>query len=136
VLSQTALSVGIGALAAGVPGLLAFWWVWRAHARTRAHHAVAAASHRRNRAIVESTVDGVLELDGVGIVRYANPAAARLLGYEAEELLGLDYRVLINSTAGPNAARDPSGRVRYTTNILRGVGALMHRKDGQLRPVE
>jgi PAS domain S-box-containing protein len=126
----------IGALGAGVPGLLAFWRVWRAHARTRARHAAAAASHRRNRAIVESTGDGVLELDGIGIVRYANPAAARLLGYEAEALLGLDYRLLINSASGPNAARDVSGRVRYTTDIMRGVGALLHRKDGQVRPVE
>jgi PAS domain S-box-containing protein len=130
------LGVAIGALAAGVPGCLAFWWVWRAHARTCARQAATAASHRRNRAIVESTVDGVLELDGIGIVRYANPAAERLLGYAAQDLLGLDYRVLIDSSPGPNAARDPAGRVRYTTNILRGVGALMRRKDGQLRPVE
>ena len=27
-------------------------------------------------------------------------------------------------------------RVRYTTDIMRGVGALLRRKDGQLRPVE
>jgi PAS domain S-box-containing protein len=135
-LSQTAIGAAMGALAAGVPGVLACWWLWRVLARTRAHHAAAAVSHRRNRAIVESTVDGVLELDSIGIVRYANPAAARLLGYPPEELLGLDYRVLINSAPGPNAPRDPTGRVRYTTDILRGVCALMRRKDGQLRPVE
>ena len=130
------MGVVIGVMAAGIPGLIAFLLARRAHARTRARHAEQAATHRRNRAIVESTGDGVLELDSIGIVRYANPAAARLLGYEAEEVLGLDYRVLINSSPGPEAARDVVGRVRYTTDIMRGVGALLRRKDGQLRPVE
>ena len=49
-----------------------------------------AATHRRNQAIVEGAGEGVLELDNVGQVRYANPAAAKLLGYEIEELPGLD----------------------------------------------
>jgi PAS domain S-box-containing protein len=130
------LGVLIGTLATGVPGVLAVCWALRAHARTRARHAEQAASHRRNRAIVESTIDGVLELDSIGIVSYANPAAARLLGYEAEELLGLDYRQLIDSAPSPKGSRDVEGRVRYTTDIMRGVGALLRRKDGQLRPVE
>ena len=123
-------------MVAGVPGLIAFLLTRRTLAQHRARQAEQAASHRRNRAIVEATGDGVLELDALGVVCYANPAAARLLGYGASELLGLDYRVLIDSSPGPDAARDVVGRVRYTTNILRGVGALLRRKDGQLRPVE
>ena len=69
----------------------------RSRSRLRALHAELAATHRRNQAIVEGSGEGVLELDSVGLVRYANPAAARLLGYEHEELIGLDYRVLINT---------------------------------------
>ncbi len=38
--------------------------------------------------------------DNVGHVRYANPAAAKMLGYETEELSGLDYRVLISTARG------------------------------------
>jgi PAS domain S-box-containing protein len=96
----------------------------------------AAATHRRNQAIVEGAGEGVLELDNVGQVRYANPAAAKLLGYEIEELPGLDYRVLINTQTDDDNRTDPVRRVRYTTDIMRGVGALLRRKNGQFRPVE
>ena len=95
-----------------------------------------AATHRRNTAIVEGAGEGVLELDNVGQVRYANPAAAKLLGYEIEELPGLDYRVLINTQSDDDNRTDPVRRVRYTTDIMRGVGALLRRKNGQFRPVE
>ena len=98
------------------------------------HH--LAATHRRNTAIVEGAGEGVLELDNVGQVRYANPAAAKLLGYEIEELPGLDYRVLINTQSDDDNRTDPVRRVRYTTDIMRGVGALLRRKNGQFRPVE
>ncbi len=78
----------------------------------------------------------MLELDNVGHVRYANPAAAKLLGYDIEELPGLDYRVLINTQTDDDNKTDPVRRVRYTTDIMRGVGALLRRKNGQFRPVE
>ena len=78
----------------------------------------------------------MLELDNVGHVRYANPAAAKLLGYDIEELPGLDYRVLINTQSDDDSRTDPVRRVRYTTDIMRGVGALLRRKNGQFRPVE
>ena len=94
------------------------------------------STHRRNTAIVEGAGEGVLELDNVGQVRYANPAAAKLLGYEIEELPGLDYRVLINTQSDDDNRTDPVRRVRYTTDIMRGVGALLRRKNGQFRPVE
>ena len=61
----------------------------------------AAATNRRNQAIVEGAGEGVLELDNVGQVRYANPAAAKLLGYEIEELPGLDYRLTLLCHPGP-----------------------------------
>src|SRR5262245_31930971 len=95
-----------------------------------------AATNRRNHAIVEASGEGVLELDSVGSVRYANPAAAKLLGYELEELPGLNYRVLINTGEDRELRTDPVRHARLTTDILRGVGALLRRKDGQLRPVE
>ncbi|NLG75378.1 MAG: PAS domain S-box protein, partial [Xanthomonadaceae bacterium] len=90
------------------------------------------AENRRNHAVVEGSGEGVLELDHVGNVRYANPAAGKLLGYEVDELIGLDYKVLINDQLDGDAVR----RVRYTTDIMRGVGALLRRKDGAYRPVQ
>ena len=61
---------------------------------------------------------------------------AKLLGYDIEELPGLDYRVLINTQSDDDNRTDPVRRVRYTTDIMRGVGALLRRKNGQFRPVE
>lgn len=88
-------------------------------------------SHGRYQAIVEASGEGVLELDGSSRVRYANPAAARMLGYEPDELLGLDYKVLLSDT--------PTGVVRksnQTVDLARGAGGMIRRKDGKRRPVE
>ncbi len=119
----------VGALLAGA---VAFYLVRRSDERNRRAQQSLVAENRRNHAVVEGSGEGVLELDHVGNVRYANPAAGKLLGYEADELIGLDYRVLINDQLEGDAVR----RVRYTTDIMRGVGALLRRKDGQYRPVQ
>ena len=56
--------------------------------------AAAAAREGRERqekaALLESTVEGVIGLDGDGRCTFVNPAAARMLGRSAEEMLGLD----------------------------------------------
>lgn len=126
-------AMAVGGLLAFIAALGCLLYSRRKGDATQARFAVLAATNRRNQAIVEGAGEGVLELDNVGTVRYANPAAAKLLGYDLEELAGLDYRVLINDDGGKG---DPVRRVRYTTDIMRGVGALLRRKDGQLRPVE
>jgi PAS domain S-box-containing protein len=110
----------------------AFLFMRRARETSRQSQRLLQTENRRNHAVVEGSGEGVLELDHVGNVRYANPAAGKLLGYEADELVGLDYRILINDQVDGDAVR----RVRYTTDIMRGVGALLRRKDGQYRPVQ
>ena len=91
-------------------------------------------THQRNQAIVDASGEGVLELDVQGKVVFSNPAAAQLLGYEPEELIGMDYRQLMSS-GGLSETRD-SNRMGYTTDMLRGIGANLHCKSGRLRPVE
>ena len=124
----------VGLLLAGAP--LVWLLLRRGQSKSGPSRQDAASTHRRNQAIVEGAGEGVLELDNVGQVRYANPAAAKLLGYDIEELPGLDYRVLINTQSDDDNRTDPVRRVRYTTDIMRGVGALLRRKNGQFRPVE
>jgi PAS domain S-box-containing protein len=131
------IGIGIGMLLASVPVLFAFMAISRLKVRLRRRHAELAATNRRNQSIVEGSGEGVLELDNVGHVLYANPSAAKMLGYDLEELPGLHYRVLLNTQDDDNAGRtDPVRKVRYTTDIMRGVGALLRRKNGALRPVE
>src|SRR5262245_51193196 len=125
-----------GLVVAAVPLFLAIVALRQRSAALARRLEALTATNRRNHAIVEASGEGVLELDNVGRVRYANPSAAKLLGYELEELPGLDYRVLINTGEDREPRTDPVRRVRGTTDIMRGVGALLRRKDGQLRPVE
>jgi PAS domain S-box-containing protein len=124
-----------GLMLVGFPAAIAIWYLWHRATRLQGKHAKLASTYRRNRAIVEASGEGVLELDGTGFVRYANPAAAKHLGYDIDELIGRDYRQFIN-TDDSSAPTDVVRRVRYTTDIMRGVGALLRRKDGQRRPVE
>src|SRR5690242_2876936 len=76
---------------------------WR---RLRKQVSDDASTQRRNAAIVEASGEGVLEIDAEARVRFANPTAIRLLGYEAEELNGMDYREFIgaNEPAEPQDA--------------------------------
>jgi PAS domain S-box-containing protein len=126
----------VGLVLASIPAVIAFIAFGRVKQRLRRRHSEFAVTHRRNQSIVEGSGEGVLELDNVGQVRYANPSAAKMLGYNPEELPGLDYRVLINTQDDGDGRSDPVRKVRYTTDMLRGVGALLRRKNGQYRPVE
>jgi PAS domain S-box-containing protein len=130
------VSLAVGVALGLVPGMIALALLGKLRSRLRRRHAQLTAANRRNQSIVEGSGEGVLELDNVGHVRYANPAAAKMLGYETEELSGLDYRVLINTQEDGDSRTDPVRRVRYTTDIMRGVGALLRRKNGTFRPVE
>ncbi|HZL87382.1 MAG TPA: PAS domain S-box protein [Pirellulaceae bacterium] len=47
-------------------------------------------SEERFRSLVEHGFDGINVVDALGTILYASPAAARTLGYTAEELLGLN----------------------------------------------
>ncbi len=110
-------------------------WVFRRRwLRLQARQLQDAPVHRRNEAIVDASGEGVLELDTIGNVCFANPAAARLLGYEQEELLGMDYRKLMS--AGELPEKRDTGRIGYTTDMLRGIGAVLRCKNGRTRPVE
>ena len=131
-LTSLAVGVALGLL----PAIISLALLQRLRVRLRRRHAQLTSANRRNQSIVEGSGEGVLELDHVGHVRYANPAAAKMLGYETEELSGLDYRVLINTQEDGDPRTDPVRRVRYTTDIMRGVGALLRRKNGTFRPVE
>ncbi len=59
--------------------------------RLAEHHALLRslqASDARFHAIIEKTADGIVVVDAAGAVRFANPAAERLFGREARELVG------------------------------------------------
>ena len=117
-----------------VVGVIGTWFFRRRLQLLQQRVTHDGAVQRRNEAIVDASGEGVLELDLAGNVCFANPAAARLLGYEPEELLGRDYRTLM--TAGDMPEQRDVGRIGYTTDMLRGIGAVLRCKNGRTRPVE
>lgn len=62
----------------------------------------------RFRAIVETAVDAVISIDADGRIETFNPSAERLFGYRAEEVMGLNVRVLMDARTG----RDHDGHIR------------------------
>ncbi|HEX2583990.1 MAG TPA: PAS domain S-box protein [Steroidobacteraceae bacterium] len=107
-------------------------FLWLRLKRHYRSHKLLASAERRNAAIVEASREGVLEIDAQGAIQYANPMAIKLLGYDMEEIRGRDYRELIG--APQNDERDIT-RLGYTTDMLRGVGAMLRCK-GRHRPIE
>jgi two-component system sensor kinase FixL len=55
------------------------------------------ASEERWRSVVESAVDGIVVIDARGRIEAFNPAAERLFGYRAPELIGRNVNVLMPS---------------------------------------
>ncbi len=58
-----------------------------------------------NQTIVQSMMEGILLEDTSGHVRFANPEAARLLGYDVAELIGLHWRDIVAPTNWPSVER-------------------------------
>lgn len=87
--------------------------------------------------IFESAVDGIVVIDSKGHIKAFNPAAERLFGYRAEEVLGQNVKLLMPS---PDRERHD----RYLDNYLKtrvpkiiGTGREVRgrRKDGSTFPL-
>ncbi len=122
------------ALIVAAPAAWGLWLLRRRVQNLRQDLEFISIAQRRDSAIVEASGEGVLEIDSADRVRYANPAAARLLGYEGgDDLLGLNFRTLINDSDERGSHVIHRGA---TTDFMTGVGAVLKRKDDKHRPVE
>jgi two-component system sensor kinase FixL len=97
-----------------------------------------AESEARFRAIFESAVDGIVTVDEAGIVASFNPAASRIFGYTAQEVVGRNVSMLMPE---PDRGRhdDYMGTyLRTETKKIIGIGreVVGVRKDGTKFPMD
>jgi PAS domain S-box-containing protein len=90
----------------------------------------------RWRAIVESAVDGIIVIDDRGRIEAFNPAAERLFGYAAAEVIGGNVSMLMPADYAAQhdgyLERYRTTRVRHILGVGREVTGL--RKDGSTFP--
>ncbi|RMG80521.1 MAG: PAS domain S-box protein [Bacteroidetes bacterium] len=91
----------------------------------------------RLQAIIDTAIDGIITIDRRGIVETVNPAAARLFGYEPEEIIGNNISMLMPSPDREQhdgyIGRYLSTRQPHIIGIGREVKGL--RKNGEIFPL-
>ncbi len=91
-----------------------------------------------NRAILETAVDGIITIDAAGRIRSFNPAAERIFGYAAGEVIGHNVNILMPEPY----AREHDGYLRHYLETgeqrIIGIGRTVQgrRKDGSVFPLD
>ncbi|KAI5915236.1 PAS domain S-box protein [Thauera sp. 2A1] len=119
----------------GSPAVLG--WFYDITDRMRSEAALAEQA-QHTQTILDNMVDGLITIDAKGIVQSFNPAAERIFGYVADEVIGRNVKMLM-----PNPHREAhDGYLRnyQTTGVARiiGIGREVEgqRRDGSLFPME
>ena len=104
-----------------------------------AEEKLRALIHQSN-SILESVGDGIYGLDLAGNVTVINPAAAQMLGYKPNELLGRNFHDLVHHTRsdGTHYPADECSILASIQNLstVRTANEVFWRKDGTSFPVE
>jgi len=95
---------------------------------------------RQNELILNSAGEGIYGLDNKGLTTFVNPAAAQMLGWESEELLGKPQHAVIHHTKPDGSAYHREDCPIYAAfkdgAIHRVETEVFWRKDGSSFPVE
>jgi PAS domain S-box-containing protein len=125
-------------LAAWAEGELVSVELSRVLDREREGATLLAAVQQRDELILQAVDQAVYGIDPEGFVTFANPAAARLLGEDVEDLVGRDFHATYHATRADGSA-SPWEECPSHDALTRGVRRrvqrdLVHRRDGT--PVE
>lgn len=105
--------------------------------RRRAEEALAE-SEARHRAIFETAVDGIITIDERGIVTAMNPAAVRIFGFAADEVVGRNVDMLMPEPYSAEHDRYMQDYLRTGIKRIIGLGreVVGRRKDGSTFPMD
>ena len=96
-----------------------------------------ARSEAKLRAVLETTVEGLVVIDKSGFIESANPAAVRMFGYSAKELFGNNVNMLMPSPYREFHDSYLSSYLRTGERKIIGVGreVVGQRNDGSTFPM-
>ncbi|QUI61579.1 PAS domain S-box protein [Pseudoalteromonas sp. A22] len=91
-----------------------------------------AANESRLAAILETAVDGIITINGDGIIKSCNPLVERILGWSERETVGRNVAVFLPKEAQTNVSFD-SAYLEQFKGVGRDIKAL--HKQGHLVPI-
>jgi PAS domain S-box-containing protein len=93
----------------------------------------------QNRLLLASAGEGICGIDIKGITTFVNPAASKILGFTAGELIGRDLHELTHHTKSDGQPYPdhecPINKACNDGTVYRGSDAFFYRKDGRAIPV-
>lgn len=129
-------------LTSGIPvldgsgGLVGYRGVHKDITQAKQAEQALRRSEAQTKAVLDSTVDGIITIDEEGIVESLNPAAQRMFGYATQEVVGKDANVLIPPDPDHPALLTRGDETGPAKLLGLGRETQARRKDGSVFPVE
>jgi PAS domain S-box-containing protein len=97
-----------------------------------------AESRERLRAIVDTAVDAILTIDGRGVIESVNPAAEKMFGYTAGEMIGQNVGLLMPPPYREEHAGYLANYLQTGVKKIIGIGREVRgrRRDGSTFPAD
>jgi|GEM_PF-729285 len=107
----------------------------RALASVAANALAHATLYEHVRTITSSLGEGVIAIDGQGVVSFVNPTAARMLGWTEDDLIGKLFHDVVHGPDCPMSRLCPLVGSLHSDRIKRNDDDMFHQADGSRVPV-